>query len=96
MLFNIKKVINWKLITENKRKQIARDNKRENTDRIPHQYQVGDEVLRIKKGIRRKHAKRKTNPYRIKKVHANGTVTIAQGAKRQTISIRNIEPYFTK
>ena len=96
MLFNMKKVINWRLITENKRKQIVRDNARENTGRIPHQYQIGDEVLRLKRGVRRKHAKRKTNPYRVKKVHANGTVTIAQGAKRQTISIRNIEPYFTK
>ena len=40
MLFNIKKAINWKLITDNKRKQVACDNQRENTGRIPHQYKV--------------------------------------------------------
>ena len=96
MLFNIKKVINWQLITENKRKQIARDNIRENTERIPHKYQVGDEVLRIKKGIRRKYSKGKSEPYKITAVHSNGTVTIAQGVKHQITSIRNIEPYFTK
>ena len=96
MLFNMKKVINWRLITENKRKQIVRDNIRENTERIPYQYQVGDEVLRIKRGVQRKYSKSKSNPYRIKKVHTNGTVTIAQGGKHQTISIRNIKPYFTK
>ena len=96
MLFNMKKVINWRLITENKRKQIACDNIRENTERIPHKYQVGDEVLRIKKGIRRKYSKGKSEPYKITAVHTNGTVTIAQGVKHQTISIRNIEPYFTK
>ena len=45
MLFNIKKVINWKMITENKRKQIARDNTCENTGHIPHTYNKGDEVL---------------------------------------------------
>ena len=90
MLFNMKKIINWQLITENKRKQIARDNVRENTERIPHQYKVGDEVLRIKRSVQRKYSKYKTNPYRIKKVHANGTVTIAQGVKHQIVSIRNI------
>ena len=93
MLFNMKKVINWKLITDNKRKQIARDNMRENAGRIEHEYKVGDEVLRLKRGIKRKYSKHKSDPYKIVKIHANGTVTIAQGAKRQAISIRNIEPY---
>jgi hypothetical protein len=95
MLFNMKKVINWKMITENKRKQIARDNACENTGRIEHTYNIGDEVLRIKRGIKRKYSKHKSDPYRITAVHTNGTVTIAQGAKRQRISIRNIEPYLS-
>ena len=94
MLFNMKKAINWKLITDNKRKQIARDNTRENTRRIEHTYNVGDEVLRIlKRGIKRKYSKHKSEPYKIHTVHTNGTVTIEQGAKRQRMSIRNIEPY---
>ena len=95
MLFNMKKAINWKLITDNKRKQIARDNERENTRRIEHTYNEGDEVLRIKRGIKRKYSKHKSDPYRIAQVHANGTVTLVQGAKRQRMSIRNIEPYTT-
>ena len=94
MLFNMKKVINWQLITNNKRKQFACNNARENTERIPHQYKVGDEILRIKRGVQRKYSKHKSDPYKIITVHTNGTVTIAQGAKCQTISIRNIEPYF--
>ena len=93
MLFNMKKVINWQLMTENKLKQIARDNARENTERIPHKYNIGDEVLRTKKGIRRKYSKHKSEPYKITKVNTNGTVTISQGVKHRTISIRNIEPY---
>ena len=36
ILFNIKKAINWKLIIDNKRKQITCNNTRENTGRIPH------------------------------------------------------------
>ena len=94
MLFNMKKVINWKMITENKHKQIARDNACENTGRIEHTYNIGDEVLRIKRGIK-KNSRNKTDPYHIMDVHANGTVTIAQSAKRQRLSIRNIELYIS-
>ena len=94
MLSNIKKTINWKLITDNKRKQIGPDNTCENTGRIPHPYNVGDRVLCLKcGGVMRKYSKHKSEPYRITQVHTNGTVTIAQGAKRQQMSIRNIEPY---
>jgi transposase InsO family protein len=92
MLFNMKKAINWKLISENKRKQIAYDNERENAGRIAHTYKIGDEVLRLKRGIKRKYSKHKSDPYKIIKVHSNGTVTMKQGVKRQCISIRNIEP----
>ena len=83
------------MITENKHKQIACDNACENTGRIENTYNIGDEVLCIKRGIKRKYSKHKSDPYRITAVHTNGTVTIAQGAKRQRISIRNIEPYIS-
>ena len=82
------------LITNNKRKQIARDNAHENTECIPHQYKIGDKVFHLKRSIQRKYSKNKSDLYRITAVHTNGTVTIAQGAKHKTISIRNIEPYF--
>ena len=94
MLFNMKKVINWQLITKNKRKQIARNNTRENTEHIPHQYKIGDKVLCIKRDVRIKYSKHKSDPYRITAVHTKGTGTIAQGMKHRTILIRNIEPYF--
>ena len=51
MLFKMKKVINWQSMTENKRKQIEKDNIRENTERIPYDYKVGDELLQIKRGV---------------------------------------------
>ncbi len=86
-------MINWKAITENKRKQIARDNDRENATRIEYNYNVGDRVLHKKKGIRRKFSKKKTDPYQIIAIHTNGTVTIQKGVQQDRISIRNIEPY---
>ena len=81
MFFSMKKVINWQLITKNKRKQIARDNTQENTEHITHQYKVGGKVLRIKRGVQRKYSKHKSDPYRITAVHTNSTVIIAQGVK---------------
>ena len=38
LLLYLKKVINWEVITENKRKQIASDNERENAARINYTY----------------------------------------------------------
>ena len=70
------------MITENKCKQIACDNARENTRHIKHIYNIGDEVLHIKRGIKRKYSRHKTDPYHITDVYANGTVTIAQCVKR--------------
>ena len=93
MLFNLKKVINWKAITDNKRKQIARDNARENAVRIDHEFKVGDRVLRIKQGIRRKFSRKKTDPYQILAIHSNGTVIIQKGITQDRLSIRLIEPY---
>ena len=56
---------------------------------------IGDKVLCLKCGIKRKYCKHKSDPYRITAVHTNGTVAIAQGVKRQQISIRNIKPYIS-
>ena len=83
------------MITENKRKKIACENTHENTGRIERTYNVGDEVLRIQGGIKRKYSRHKSDPYKIIDVYTNGTVTIAQQAKCQRISIRNIEPYIS-
>ena len=84
------------MITENKRKQISCDNSHKNTGRILYTYNKWDKVLRLKRGIKRKYSKHKSDPYRITEVHTSGVVTIAQGAKRQQKTIRNIESYVTK
>ena len=63
----------------------------QNTERIPHTYNKGDEALQLKPGIKRKYSSHKSDPYRVTKVYTNGTVIIAQCAKRQQISLRNIE-----
>lgn len=77
-------MINWKKITDKKRKKVACDNKGENQNRIPHEYAVGDTVLKIRRGVKRKYFKSKT-PYEITALHTNNTVTIQQGTKCQNI-----------
>ena len=93
MLFNIRKVINWKLITDRKREQVRRDNDRENSQRIPHEYQIGDKVVRLKRGIKRKYSKHKSEPYQVREIHTNGTITIVRGAKHKTLNIQNVESF---
>ncbi|GFH49966.1 hypothetical protein CTEN210_06442 [Chaetoceros tenuissimus] len=93
MMFNLSKAIDWKAITERKRKQIARDNERENAARISHQYKVGDRVLKTTNRILRKFSKKKSDPYQIIAIHTNGTVTIQKGVTQDRLSIRRIEPF---
>ena len=76
-----------------RKKHSNTNNECEKTSCISHTYKVGDEVLCLKRGIKSKYSKHKSDTYRITKVHSNGTVTMKQGVKRQCISIRNIEPY---
>ena len=94
MLFNITKVIDWKLITERKVKQVQKDNNRENSKRIPHEYSVGDRVFRIKRGVKRKLSDKKSTPFTVTKVYTNGTVKLRQGAKSMKLNIRQIEPLY--
>ena len=84
------------MINDNKHKQIAHNNTHKNTGHIRHTYDKGNIVFQLKRGIKRKDSKHKSDPYKITEVYTNGTVTIIQGAKRHQITIRNIEPYVTK
>ena len=80
-------------MTKNKRKQIARDNKRENTECIPHQYKIGDKVLRIIGVFEESTPNIKVILIRL--LRCIQTVQLpSQGVKHRIISIRNIEPYF--
>ena len=49
MILNIKHMANWEFIRARKQKMINKNNQRENSKRIPHEYKQGDQVL-IRKG----------------------------------------------
>ena len=97
MLFPTTYLANWHQLDERKVRQMTRDNERENAKRIPHDYKIDDLVL-----IRRdvggeqlgKLDRPTSGPYRIVRVHVNGTVTIQRDGFREKINIRRILPFW--
>ena len=92
MVLPIQFKADWAAIIQRKRQQIEKDNARENRNRIRHTYKVGDKVLLTKPGIIPKLATPREGPYRIVRVHSNGTVRI-RGAVSSRVNIRRITPY---
>ena len=76
MLLPIQFNYNWAEIRMRRQKEMARNNKRENKSRIPHEYSVGDKVTLDKPEIIRKLSTPKTGPFTIERVYNNGTIAI--------------------
>ena len=91
-MLNIPFTANWKFIEARKRKLIERNNKRENSKRISHTYQVGDQIL-IKQ---RQETKFGRNPYKgpFTVISARGAnVVVNEGRVQDTYNIRQVKPY---
>jgi hypothetical protein len=74
---------------------MARDNRRENSSRITHDYKVGDKVLLKKPGkhLRKLEAPR-TGPHTVTAIYTNGTLRIQKGTVNERVNIRRLCPYF--
>jgi len=84
----------WARIRLQKQKATEACNRRENENRKPHEYKVGDKVLITKPGEHRpKLSAPRSGPYEITQVFTNGTVRIKRGAVLETINIRRVTPY---
>ena len=92
MIFNIEHAANWEYIRDRKQKLISKNNKAENSKRIPHVYSAGDKVM-LKIGTENKYEQPYSGPHTIIKVHTNGTVRMQMGAVTDTVNIRRIDPY---
>ena len=75
-----------------KTKIIQKNNKRENSKRLPHAYEVGDKVL-LERNQPHKLERPYERPYKIQQVNTNGTVRLKMGAVTDTVNIRRIVPY---
>ena len=85
--------VNWSYLSKRKFNAILTDNTRENTHRLEHFYNPGDQVmLRIQKSFRGKTKHIADGPYPIVAVHSNGTLTLDKGITQQQVSIRRVFP----
>ena len=92
MVIHASYLARWKEIHLRRQHQQAKNNARENRSRIPYEYKENDLVL-----IRRYYIERKLNllegPFKIVKVHTNGTVSIQRSPTiLERINIRRIQP----
>jgi hypothetical protein len=94
MVLPIQFQADWARIKLRKQETIDKSNVQENAKRIDHDYQVGDKILLERPGILRKMSSPRKGPYKIIKVHTNGTVRIRRGNVTERVNIRRITPYF--
>ena len=92
-MLNVKFEADWNLIKKRKQQEINRNNIRENSKRLPYQYQVGEKIL-ITRGLKNKYGDNPyEGPYRVLSINENGTLRFRKGAVTDTIIIRNVHPY---
>ena len=92
MIFNIQHIADWREIKQRKQRIIRQNNRRENSKRIEHSYEVGDKVIKRNKQAH-KYERPNTGPHTVVAVHNNGTVTLQIGATQQRVNIRHLTPY---
>jgi hypothetical protein len=93
-ILNTKFEANWNLIRTQKQKIIRKNNEKENSKRIPHEYKAQDKVLCVGKPTLSKFGSSPwEGPYEIVKVNNNGTVRLKNSVVIETINIRQIKPY---
>jgi hypothetical protein len=103
MLLNIRHLVDWHYMQTRRQRIASENNARENSRRVPHNYSVGDLILKARGNPSDKGAIRPTlqrpyeGPYEVHRVWNNGTVTIRRtvrgGAIFERINIRRIRPY---
>ena len=97
MIFCQQAKIDWQLLKRQWREQAIANNKKENKNRIPHEYKIGDLVLIVQKPYERKRKAKLSSPtegpFRIILTYNNGNVRIDRGKYQEDISIRRIRPY---
>ena len=93
MLLPIPVLANYNLVRERRQAVIDDNNRRANLRRHFRDFQVGDQVLLIKRGGSKLAAKA-TGPYPILQIHVNGTITIQRSANvQERVNIRRVKPY---
>jgi hypothetical protein len=95
MVMTIHFLADWRVIEQQRQKEMGRNNRRENVSIISHAYKVGDTVLLKKPGkhLRKLEAPR-TRPHTVTAVLTNGTQHIQNGKVNERVNIRRFFPCF--
>ena len=93
MLFNFASVVNWRILTAAKQRQLYIDYVRENVKLVMHDYAIGNQVYVEMTGIYRKLDYSKQVPYIITEVFRNVTVRVQRGHVDEIINIRQLKPH---
>jgi hypothetical protein len=72
---------------------IIKSNQKEYKSQIPHEYEVGDQVLLEKTRILRKSSTPRTVPYPVTNVYKNGKIRIYKGIVSERVNISRIIPF---
>ena len=94
MILNIPVVTDLLLLQEHRQQLIDQRLIDANKRRFSYDYQIGEEVLKLVYHPKKLDPRAK-GPYRIKRVHANGTLTIRLAPTTvERISLRRVKPYY--
>ena len=93
MLLNAKFIADWEMIRLRKQEDVDKNNARENSLRVDHDYHIGDKVLVTDRDIHCKLNCPTKGPYNIIQIYTNGTVRVQRGAVTERINIRRCTPY---
>ena len=93
MILPIAMRADWQAIQARRQSAIEHNNAVENSNRIEHTYEVGDNITYAKHGKLRKLVPPRRGPYQVTHVYTNGTVRIQRGRINERVNIRHIAPF---
>lgn len=96
MVMHNEYVPDWEQISKRKQDQVDRDNLRENSKRVKHDYVVNQQVYVVRDGVYRKLEKPHEGPFTITQIYTNGSVKIQKSPHvTERINIRRLTPHYT-
>ena len=94
MIMRTEFVANWHFIRSRQTQRMLKDNIRENKNRIPHHYAIGELVLIRNDEVKSKLSKPTFGPFPIIQLSPNKSiVAIQRNGYNETISIRRLIPF---
>ena len=92
-IIGTKHLADWSLIKDRKKKLIMQNNRKENKNRLEHDYKVGEKVLMKTDWNLKCNGDACKGPFTALQVNDNGKLRIQRGNVHDSINIRNVTPF---